>query len=119
MRSLKAFLLGICVALGAGAGFLAVRHFRAADKTPLAPAFQTGFSPTGGRHISYALSPPPMGGVPFELRVWDRSPAAFIDDSQAAADLVETNGGRRARRAPSTARRRARRWPCRRIWRRC
>ncbi len=89
MRSLKAFLLGICIALGAVAGFLAVKHFRAAGDAQIPPAFQTGMSPTGGRYISYALSPPPMGGVPFELRVWDREPVPFIGDSQAAADLVE------------------------------
>jgi thiamine biosynthesis lipoprotein len=89
MNPLKAFLIGICVALGAAAGWLAVKHYRAPTPQALPSAPQDGNLPAVAREISYWLSPPPMGGVPFEIRVWGRSPMAFIEDSQACADLVE------------------------------
>ncbi len=89
MKLLKAFLIGVCVALGAVAGFYMVRYVRAQREAALPVPDRGGALPSIGNEISYQLSPPPMGGVPFEIKVWGRSPLAFIEDSQACTDLVE------------------------------
>jgi FAD:protein FMN transferase len=90
MQQFKAFLVGVCVALGAVAGYYAVKYYRAQREAALPAAARPDALPAVANEISYWLSPPPMGGVPFEVKVWGRSPKDFLEDSQVCTDLVES-----------------------------
>ena len=79
-QHIKYFLIGLSLALGAG---LAINALRTAEEPAPAPVPGT----ESGGPLDYLFTA--MGGVPVQLRVWDRDPRQFITDCDESEKLVE------------------------------
>ena len=81
-KQLVVFFAAMAAALAFGLGFVLYKSSR------IRSAARTRFPPAAGS-VPLRYSFFPLGGIRFEIRVWNRDLRAFIEDSEAAQDYVE------------------------------
>jgi len=86
-RQIKIFLA--CMAGGMALGLAIIVVRRSLVPGPELPPRPRGQIPTAMEGLPILYKFLPLGGIPFKIKVWGRSPVNFVGDSEGAESLVE------------------------------